>query len=261
MLDHITALILTFNEAPNIGRSLERLAWTRDVVVVDSFSSDDTLAIVKRYANARVLQRRFDDHARQWNFGLKDTGIGTEWVLALDADHIVNEAFLGELRALAPDADVAGYRVRFNYCIQGRPLRAAVYPPVTVLYHRDSAEYVQDGHTQRVKLTGRILNLENPIDHDDRKSLQHWLQSQSRYMELEAGNLSKARFSELAIQDRVRKLIVFAPVAIFLYCMFVKGNVLDGRAGLFYALQRSIAEGILSLYLLRTLLSRDQAVK
>ena len=255
MLHQITPLILTFNEAPNIGRTLERLSWARDAVVVDSFSSDDTLAIVSRYANARVFQRKFDDHARQWNFGLKETAIGTDWVLALDADYIVTDEFLREVQALAPEADVAGYRVRFRYCIEGQPLRAAVYTPVTVLYRLACAEYVQDGHTQRVRLAGRILDLRNPIFHDDRKPLRHWLHSQSRYMELEADHLCRLRFSELAIQDQVRKLIVIAPVAMFFYCMLVKANVLDGRAGFFYALQRTVAESILSLYLLRALLA------
>ena len=215
MLDQITPLILTLNEAPNIGRALERLSWARDAVVVDSFSSDDTLAIVGRYANARVFQRKFDDHARQWNFGLMQTAIRTDWVLALDADYIITEDFLREVRALAPEADVAGYRVQFRYCIEGQPLRAAVYPPVTVLYRRTCAEYVRDGHTQRVRLTGRILDLRNPICHDDRKPLRQWLHSQSRYMQLEADHLRKLRFSELAIQDRVRHLIALAPSARF----------------------------------------------
>lgn len=255
MLDRITPLILTYNEAPNIGRTLERLSWARDVVVVDSFSNDDTLAIISRYANTRVFQRRFDQHAQQWNFGLNETGIGTDWVLALDADYFVTEDFVREVQALAPEADVAGYRVRFTYCIEGQALRAVVYPPVTVLYRRSCADYVQDGHTQRVRLGGRILDLASRIRHDDRKPLRQWLHSQSRYMQLEAEHLRKLRFSELTLPDRARKLIVIAPVAMFLYCMFVKGNIFDGRAGLFYALQRSVAEGILSLYLLQSLLS------
>ncbi len=255
MLEHVTPVILTFNEAPNIGRTLERLSWAKEVVVIDSFSTDETVAIAKRYSNARIFQRKFDDHARQWNFGLKETGISTEWVLALDADYMVSETLSREIQLLAPQADVAGYRASFRYCVEGRALRGAVYPPVTVLYRRARAEYVQDGHTQRVRLAGRILNLSNPLHHDDRKSLQRWLESQSRYMRLEADKLRQLPFSETSIQDRVRKLIVIAPVAMFFYCMFVKGNIRDGRAGLFYALQRSVAESVLSLYLLQSLLS------
>ena len=261
MLDRVTPLILTFNEAPNIGRTLDRLTWAQDVVVVDSYSTDDTLDIVGRYPNSRVFQRRFDDHAQQWNFGLLETAITTEWVLALDADYILTEDFLREVRVLMPDDDVAGYRVKFKYCVGGQPLRAAVYPPVAVLNRRAGAEYVRDGHTQRIQLTGRVLDLNSPIHHDDRKPLQHWLHAQTRYMQLEADKLRSRRFTELAIQDKVRKLIFIAPLAMFLFCMIVKGNFLDGRAGLFYALQRTVAEGILSLYLLQAILSIDRATE
>ena len=253
VLDQITPLILTLNEAPNIGRSLERLSWARDTVVVDSFSDDDTVAIAKSRPNVRVFERKFDNHAAQWNFALHETGIASEWVLALDCDYMVPDGLIREIRALSPDPDVAAYRASFRYCIQGRPLRGTVYPPVAVLYRRAGARYVQDGHTQRVQLVGRILDLESRIDHDDRKPLHHWLSAQARYMRLEAEKLRHERYSESSLQDRIRRLIVVAPAAVFVYCLFVKGNVLDGRAGLFYAMQRSLAEGILSLYLLESL--------
>jgi hypothetical protein len=68
-------------------------------------------------------------------------------------------------------------------------------------------------------------------------------------MRLEADKLSAARASELGWVDRVRRLIVFAPPAMFLYCLFGKGGILDGRAGLYYAMQRAAAELILSLHL------------
>ena len=75
MLDQITPVILTYNEAPNIGRTLERLAWAREIVVVDSFSDDETLAIVDRTPQARLLQREFDCLANQWNFALNEARI------------------------------------------------------------------------------------------------------------------------------------------------------------------------------------------
>ena len=247
----ITPLILTFNESPNIGRALDRLTWSRDIVVVDSCSSDDTLQIVGRYSNTRAVQRRFDSHAQQWNFGLAETSIATEWVLALDADYILTEDFLQELRNLDPEADVAGYWVQFRYCIAGRPLRGAVYTPVIVLYRRSCAEYVQDGHTQRVRIAGRVLNLKNPILHDDRKSLSGWITAQDRYMRLEAEKLLAADWSALAWSGRIRKLRLVAPFAMLCYCLFVRGLILDGRAGLFYSFQRALAELLLSLRLLQ----------
>ncbi|HEX9555678.1 MAG TPA: glycosyltransferase, partial [Reyranella sp.] len=71
MLAEITPVILTYNEAANIGRSLERLTWARQVVIVDSGSTDETLSIAGRYANVRTVYRPFDTHARQWRFAVE----------------------------------------------------------------------------------------------------------------------------------------------------------------------------------------------
>ena len=147
MLNQITPLILTFNEAPNLARTLDRLSWAKDIVIVDSMSTDATRVIASRYPAVRVFERAFTTHAEQWNFGLQQTGIATEWVLALDADFVMTTEAIGEISELSPPPAVAGYRVPFTYCINGTPLRSGVYPPVTVLYRRDAAIYEQDGHT------------------------------------------------------------------------------------------------------------------
>ena len=181
MLDQITPLVLTYNEAPNIARAVRVLSWAKDIVVVDSFSDDDTVAIAKSFPNVRVFQRAFDCHRNQWEFGLKQTRISTPWVLALDADYVLSDALIAELAQLTPDAHTSGYRASFVYCIKGRKLRSGIYPPVTVLYRRETATYLQDGHTQRIALEGAIEDLGAPVFHDDRKSLRRWFSSQSKY--------------------------------------------------------------------------------
>lgn len=62
MLDRITPLILTYNEAPNIGRTLERLSWAWHIVVLDSFSDDSTAEIVSGFPQTRIYRREFDTH-------------------------------------------------------------------------------------------------------------------------------------------------------------------------------------------------------
>jgi glycosyltransferase involved in cell wall biosynthesis len=255
MID-VTGLVLTRDEAPNIARTLGKLDWLPSIVVVDSESTDATREIAAGFPNVRVVRRRFTTHAEQWNFGLEQAGIQSEWVLALDADFIVSDALVREIQALQPDAGTAGYWASFEYCVDGRPLRGAAYPPVAVLYRRASGRYEQDGHTQRIRLTGDVRTLAAPIYHDDRKPLTHWLASQSRYMALEAEKLSRPG-AAVGLVDQVRKLIVVAPPAMFLYCYIVRGGIFDGTAGLFYALQRAVAEGILSLFLVRRLLGRE----
>lgn len=249
MIDNITPVILTYNEAPNISRTLERLSWARDIVVVDSFSNDETLSIVSKYPQARIFQRKFDTHADQWNFALTETAIATDWILALDADYILSDELVEEIKRLAPDAGVYGYEATFKYCINGCVLRGAAYPPVTVLYRRES-RYRQDGHTQRIAVNGVVQRLHASIYHDDRKPLSVWVQSQMRYMRLEAENLSSTDWRKLGWADRLRLLRVVAPFVMWIYCLFIKGAILDGKAGIYYAFQRMFAELLLSLFLL-----------
>ena len=261
MLEIITPLILTYNEASNIERVLERLGWAREVVVVDSFSDDETAEIASRFPYVRVVQRAFDTHSAQWNFGLKDTGISSEWVLALDADYVLTPEFVDELRTLRPAAETNGYQAKFRYCINGRILRSGVYPPVTVFYRRNSARYETDGHTQRLIVEGKVETLRSRILHDDRKSLSRWFQSQQRYMALEAKKIVSAEAESLGIADRVRRLRVIAPLAVLFYCLIARGGVLDGWAGFYYAFQRMLAELLLSLYLIEQDLERKCGIR
>jgi glycosyltransferase involved in cell wall biosynthesis len=250
MLDQITPLILTCNEAPNIGRTLERLTWARDIVVVDSFSTDDTVEIASSFSQVRVIQRAFDSHRNQWEFGLRETGIQAPWVLALDADYVVTNEALAELKDLQPHPATAGYRAKFTYCINGKKLHSGIYPPTTVLYRRDVASYIQDGHTQRVRIEGQVEELRSPLLHDDRKPLSRWLRSQVRYAELETQKLITTKREALNFTDRLRLWLVVVPPAALFYCLFVRLGIFDGWPGFYYAFQRTLAELMLSLYLL-----------
>ena len=247
MLGQITPLVLTYNEAPNIARTLAALAWARDIVVVDSFSDDETLEIASSFPQVRVFQRAFDSHRNQWEFGLRETGIETPWVLALDADYVVTNEAVTELQALQPDERTAGYRAQFAYCIHGKKLHSGIYPPVTVLYRRDAATYIQEGHTQRVVVDGSVEELRAQLLHDDRKSLRRWLTSQARYAELEGERILKRETLDLS--DRIRLRFV-APAATLCYCLLVRGGIFDGWPGFYYAFQRTLAELMLALYLL-----------
>ncbi len=259
-LTDITPVILTRDEANNIDRTLGQLTWARDIVVVDSLSRDDTVAIARGFPNVRVFSREFDSLAAQWNYALTETGIHTPWILALDADYYVPRESVSEIEALEPEGSVRGYRARFRYCVFGRALRGSLYPPVTVLFARCYAQYIQDGHAHRVRIDGRIGELAHPLRHDDRKPLSVWITTQDRYMTLEAEKIATTSWASLGWSGRIRKLRLLAPPLAFLYCLFVKGNLLDGWPGVFYATQRAIAEAILSLRLLHLDIARRSGI-
>jgi glycosyltransferase involved in cell wall biosynthesis len=254
MLDQITPMLLTFNEAPNLRRTLQKLSWAREILVVDSFSTDETLAILKTMPQARLVQRSFDSFAGQCNSGLQS--VRTEWVLSLDADYVLSDQFRPEIAQLDPPGDVAGYRAGFTYCIQGRPLRASLYPPRTVLYRKARACYQDEGHGHRVQIDGQVLPLHSAIFHDDRKSLDRWFSEQFRYAAREARHLLSTPPGQLNRPDRLRRRILFAPALVFLFTLFGRGLILDGWPGWYYVLQRTVAELILSLKLIEQKLAK-----
>ena len=247
-LEHITPLILTRDEEPNLSRALKRLRWAREVIVLDSHSTDGTEAAARGFANTRFVQRAFDDHTRQWNHGVDLAA--TEWILALDADYVLGTGFEDELAALTIPDDVDACHASFRYLIAGRPLRASLYPPRAVLFRESRCRYVQDGHTQLLHIPGRAMTLATPIDHDDRKPLSRWLRSQDNYAILEAEKLALADRAALRVQDRLRLTCWAAIPATLVYTLVVRGTILDGWRGWYYALQRTLAEIFLALRLL-----------
>jgi glycosyltransferase involved in cell wall biosynthesis len=244
-LDRVSVLILTYNEAPNIARTLDALAWAKNIVVIDSLSTDETLRILAGYPRVKVLTRPFDDFAGQCNFGL--TQIDTDWVLSLDADYVLSCELNAELARLTPPPGIAGYRTHFVYSVYGHPLRGTLYPPRTVLYQRRLARYHNEGHGHRVTVDGEVRSLNAPIYHDDRKPFSRWFASQQRYAELEARYLIEQPSSGLRYTDRIRRMAWPAPFLVFFYTLLAKRCILDGWPGWLYVLQRTLAEMMIAI--------------
>lgn len=248
LLDCLTPVILTYNEEPNLERALKTLTWAKRIVVIDSFSTDETINIAKAYPQVEFFQRVFDTHAQQWNYGLAQ--VQTEWVLSLDADYQLSDELIAEMANLDPNTPFDGYKIPFKYCVFGRPLRGTLLPPRTALFRRDFATYIDDGHTQLLTVDGQTSALSAAILHDDRKPLSRWLWAQDRYVLLEIEKHRTTLPHELSWGDRIRKTKILAPIVIFFYCLILRGGILDGRAGWYYAYQRVLAELLLSIRLL-----------
>jgi glycosyltransferase involved in cell wall biosynthesis len=245
-LASITPLILTFNEAPNIRATLEALAWAKQIVVIDSLSNDETLQVLREFPNVTVISRNFDNHTDQWNFGLGQ--VDTEWVLTLDADYICPPQLRDEITQLDGSFDV--YRASFQYNVFGGPLRATLYPPRDILFRTDQFKCRPDGHTQRLDVSGAELGrLSTRIIHDDRKPLTAWLRAQTNYAYLESVKLDASDDAKLSWKDWIRKKIFFAAPLTLVYCLFYRMLILDGWRGIYYSLQRTYAELLLSLVL------------
>jgi glycosyltransferase involved in cell wall biosynthesis len=248
MLEQLTPLVLTYNEAANIGRTLQHLSWAKQIIAIDSYSNDETLEILRSHPQVQIWQRHFDNHTNQWNYGLEQ--VKTEWVLSLDADYTVSRELVTELQQTLANPSNNGYFVKFKYCVFGKPLRETILPPRQVLFRKSKAIYIDDGHTQLLQVEGKSGMLISHIYHDDRKSLSRWLWAQDRYMIIEVKKLLQTPDQALSFGDRLRKRKVIAPFVILFYCLILKGGILEGWAGWYYAFQRTLAEILLSIRLI-----------
>jgi hypothetical protein len=242
----VTPFILTYNEEPNLGRTLESLRWAPRVVVVDSGSTDASRAIAGRFPNVAWFERRFDDFERQSRFAIEETGIDTDHVLALDADMAVPAPFVAELNARYLPGEFAGGLVPFEYWVLGRPLLGSILRPQLRLFRRSAVRVQQIGHGHKFTVEGPIHRFKAPILHDDRKSLDRWTSSQLGYSKKEQDRMSREPPSW---KDSVRRSGLMPLIAGGITYLRA-GGPLGGRAALHYTYERVVFESLMAMRLL-----------
>lgn len=251
----VTPLILTYNEAPNISRTLDSLRWAERVVIVDSGSTDDTERLAKSYPNVCWHVRPFDCHLKQWQYGISETGIRTDYILALDADMLVPEMFTRELADKFLGHDFKGGIVPFKYLMMGRVLSGSVLTAQLRVFNRREVEVGQDGHTQKFRVGNNVYRFKAPLLHDDRKPLERWISSQLSYSRLEAEKLLTV--APTRWRDQVRRLGLMPPVAAAL-AYIRAGGPFRGKAAARYAYERATYECLLAIRLQSDSNSKDE---
>jgi glycosyltransferase involved in cell wall biosynthesis len=254
MIDNITPVVLSYNEAANIGRTLARLDWAATIVVLDSGSTDETREIAVRHANVKWFERAFDNHRAQWTYAINETGITTEYVLALDADMQVTEGFVNELQNFIA-GDFAGGEVGFIYSYYGRALAGSLYPNQVRVFRRRDVIVTQVDHSQHFAVKGKVYRFRDRLIHDDRKSLEHWVAAQVSYQEL--NDLAISNGGSGRFRDYLRRSGLMPPVmALFAYLR--SGGPLGGAASARYAYERLVCESLLAIRLLNRRLEKSE---
>lgn len=235
----LSAIVLTLNEVHNIADCLTALAWAEELLVIDSGSTDGTVEMAQKHG-ARVVQHPFTDFASQRNFALQQaTG---DWVLFIDADERVTPALAEEIRSItqisfcvpAAAAGRCAYAIpRANYFF-GHRLRfgdAQGDAPVR-LFPRDDVSWTQPVH-EKVVTTLTVLKLKHAMLHCSTRDLAHYTEKLREYLPLELETMARK-----GVKVGVGNLL-FRPPAKFFYLYFFKGGILDGLAGLQYAILSS----------------------
>ena len=188
---HLSAVVLTRNEAGHIADCLKSLRFADRIIVFDSYSTDDTVAIAQALG-ADIFQHEFVNYAEQRNAALDAVNEMTDWVLFVDADERVSDALAQEIREKMQHTGIAGWRLpRHNYIFGVLTKGAGWYPDYqTRLLRVGQAQY--DRHKpvhEVVKLYGEQGTMRNPILHYNYVDLAQFKAKQERYAEIDARSL------------------------------------------------------------------------
>jgi len=256
----ISVLILTKNEEQDLPGCLESVAWSDDVHVFDSFSTDRTVEIAAA-AGATVTQRKFDGYATHRNAALTSCIFKHPWVLILDADERIPNRLQDEIKLItSTPTPFAAFRIRRRDFFQGRWLKHAQISPFYVRLVRAGKAHYEREVNEVLIVDGAVGELAEPFDHFPfSKGIRHWIDKHNVYSTMEAkrwwdeqkGNFdfhwSKALFSKDFSERRYHQKGLFyrfpgRPLIKFAYMMFARRAFLDGKPGVTYAVLQSIYE-------------------
>ncbi|MDR3368614.1 glycosyltransferase family 2 protein [Rhodoferax sp.] len=259
-MQSISILILTKNEQQDLPGCLQSVAWSDDIHVYDSMSTDDTLVIAQRFG-ASVTQRTFDNWAAHQNWGLQNIPFKHPWVFYIDADERMTPELIQEVQvAVAAAKDEVAFRLQrrdffmgtWLKHVQTTPFYMRLFRPQKMRYERlVNPISIADGPV------GQVAGYLNHFPFS--KGLGHWVDRHNGYSHFEAQQIisnrrSGERFSWVKAftakdfhqrryhQKELFYRLPFRPLVKFLLLFVAKRGFLDGRAGFTYAVLQSIYE-------------------
>ncbi|MDY6927550.1 MAG: glycosyltransferase family 2 protein [Pseudomonadota bacterium] len=254
----LSVVILTYNESKHIERCIKSLRpVASSIFIVDSFSTDDTRSICEKLG-ATVYQRKWKNYSEQFQWGLENCPIDTEWVMRMDADEYVESDLLAELpNALAnANPDTSGFFIRRKYFFIGKWVKhGAVYPLNLLRVWRTGKGRIEsrwmdehivlDDGGQTEMLSGHIVD-------DNLNNTKWWTDKHNKYADREMVDIlgrkynlfaadqtlevddssSQAKIKRLVKEKLYNRIPLFVrPLLYFLYRYFIRLGFLDGKTG------------------------------
>lgn len=252
----VSVMIFTLNEQVHLPSCLDALQWCDDIIVVDSFSSDNTRAICEE-RGVRFFQNAFTGFGNQRNWALDNTSPKHPWLLILDADERVTPELAVEMSEIAgkDPAHIGAYQLRRRFYMWGKWLKySSLYPSWVVRFIRlDRVRYINRGHAETQEVQGEIGNLQHDLIDENLKGIGDWFDRQNRYASKEAEYeldqekkglrpselfssaplVKRAALKRLAGRMPARGLIYFS------YSYFLRFGFMDGKAGFVFCLMKA----------------------
>lgn len=224
---HLSAVIITKNEANKITACLESLGFCDEILVVDSGSSDETVSLCQQLG-ARVIYQEWLGYGAQKGFAVSRAA--HDWVICVDADERVSEALRSSIESAIDNPAYGAYEMpRCNFFL-GRWLRHGEgYPDYSLrLFNRNNAQWSDDRIHEKVVASVEVGRLSGDLLHESSETIEQYLNKQNRYTSLQAEDLV-ARGKKVTATK-----LLLSPLIRFIKFYVVRRGFLDGVPGMLH---------------------------
>jgi glycosyltransferase involved in cell wall biosynthesis len=225
----VSAVIITYNESRNIRRTLAQLRWCDEIVIVDSFSTDNTLEICREFG-CSIFFKRFEGYGEQKKFAVSRAK--NDWILCIDADEVLSDDLVREIRAaMERPSSYAGYLFPMNLVFLGREFRYGKESDryFLRLFNRQTGNFNQALVHEKLELEGETTRLHGKMLHYSYANLRQWNEKCERY-----SSLSAAQAVKKGKKKSVFAVLTALPYYFFRY-YFLERNFLNGLEGFYWS--------------------------
>ncbi|MEZ8968475.1 glycosyltransferase family 2 protein [Vibrio breoganii] len=258
MKKEISVIILTFNEEKHIKRCIESLlSITNNIFIIDSFSTDATVEIAESLG-AKVYQNKWTNYAKQYQWGLDNCPIETEWVMRMDSDEFILPELAVEINSKINDLsnDISGVFIKRRVNFMGRWIKNGGYYPIWLLriWRYKEGKIEERWMDEHIKLnSGQTIQFDSDLVDDNKNDLTWWTNKHNNYATREAVDILNTIYGFKAYDElepnlfgtqeqRKRKLkhfyarmpLFLRPFIYFMWRYFIKLGFLDGKQGLIW---------------------------
>ncbi len=242
----ISALIITYNEENNIQRFLEDASYADEIILVDSFSTDQTIAIAKRFEKVKIFQREFNNFTDQKNFAINQAT--NDWVTFFDADEHIPVKLREEiLYNVQHNQSIDAYYVHRKFYFQNKLIRFSGMQSDKQIrvFRKSKAKYKAHLLVHEVlQCNGNIGYLNNSLDHYSFSSIEAFRNKLTHYSRLRAKELEQKNLKPTIFHFYLK------PMYRFFNHYVMRLGFLDGKEG--YIISKLHAESVHKRYVFLT---------
>jgi len=248
----VSVLVPVKNEEMNLQTCLPRLCSFDQVIVIDSSSTDGTKEICEEFGYVEYQNFVWNGaYPKKRNWALENLNIANDWVLFLDADEQLTNAFIKELRENIEDTRLNGFWLTYTNHFMGERLKFGDKMRKLALFKKSAGQYekIEEDYWSNFDMEihehpiieGEAGEIKKPIIHDDYRTLSHYIHKHNEYSDWEAYrfvNLSGSEWSDLTFRQQVKYRLMNSPflsLFYFIYSYIFKMGLLDGKTGYYFA--------------------------